>query len=91
MSANDGTHGNARNDGIGNDEMTRRVVFVGNPNVGKSSMFNALLGARTRTMNAPGTTVSITCGQYHYENRKQRETRKTGSSWTPPAHILWRR
>lgn len=70
MSANDGTHGNARNDGIGDDEMTRRVVFVGNPNVGKSSMFNALLGARTRTMNAPGTTVSITCGQYHYEKPK---------------------
>ena len=70
MSANDGTHGNARNDGIGNDEMTRRVVFVGNLNVGKSSMFNALLGARTRTMNAPGTTVSITCGQYHYEKPK---------------------
>lgn len=70
MSANDGTHGNARNDGIGNDEMTRRVVFVGNPNVGKSSMFNALLGVRTRTMNAPGTTVSITCGQYHYEKPK---------------------
>ena len=70
MSANDSTHGNARNDGIGNDEMTRRVVFVGNPNVGKSSMFNALLGARTRTMNAPGTTVSITCGQYHYEKPK---------------------
>ncbi len=70
MSANDGTHGDARNDGIGNDEMTRRVVFVGNPNVGKSSMFNALLGARTRTMNAPGTTVSITCGQYHYEKPK---------------------
>ena len=70
MSANDGTHGNARNDGIGNDEMTRRVVFVGNPNVGKSSMFNALLGARTRTMNAPGTTVSIPCGQYHYEKPK---------------------
>ena len=89
MSANDGTHGNARNDGIGNDEMTRRVVFVGNPNVGKSSMFNALLGARTRTMNAPGTTVSITCGQYHYKSSK---TTKNPQNWqfvdTPGTYSL---
>lgn len=55
---------------MGNVENVKRVVFVGNPNVGKSSMFNALLGARTRTMNAPGTTVSITCGQYHYKKPK---------------------
>lgn len=55
---------------MGNVENVKRVVFVGNPNVGKSSMFNVLLGARTRTMNAPGTTVSITCGQYHYEKPK---------------------
>lgn len=55
--ADGGTHG----------ESMKRVVFVGNPNVGKSSMFNALLGAKTRTMNAPGTTVSITCGRYRYE------------------------
>lgn len=55
---------------MGNVENVKRVVFVGNPNVGKSSMFNALLGASTRTMNAPGTTVSITCGQYHYEKPK---------------------
>lgn len=55
---------------MGNVENVKRVVFVGNPNVGKSSMFNALLGARTRTMNAPGTTVSITCRQYHYEKPK---------------------
>ena len=55
---------------MGNVENVKRVVFVGNPNVGKSSMFNALLGARTRTMNAPGTTVSITCGQYRYKSSK---------------------
>ena len=58
---------------MGNVENIKRVVFVGNPNVGKSSMFNALLGARTRTMNAPGTTVSITCGQYRYKSSKTTE------------------
>lgn len=50
------------------DDTPRRVVFIGNPNVGKSSLFNVLLGTSARTMNAPGTTVSITCGQYRHRN-----------------------
>ncbi|MFT9008921.1 MAG: ferrous iron transport protein B [Bifidobacterium sp.] len=35
------------------------VVLVGNPNVGKSTMFNALAGGNAKVMNAPGTTVMI--------------------------------
>lgn len=74
---------------MGNVENVKRVVFVGNPNVGKSSMFNALLGARTRTMNAPGTTVSITCGQYRYKSSK---TTKNPQNWqfvdTPGTYSL---
>lgn len=74
---------------MGNVENVKRVVFVGNPNVGKSSMFNALLGARTRTMNAPGTTVSITCGQYRYKSSK---TTKKPQNWqfvdTPGTYSL---
>ena len=74
---------------MGNVENVKRVVFVGNPNVGKSSMFNALLGARTRTMNAPGTTVSITCGQYRYKTSK---TTKNPQNWqfvdTPGTYSL---
>lgn len=69
-SANGAVRDGARGDtcDAGRAASMKRVVFVGNPNVGKSSMFNALLGARTRTMNAPGTTVSITCGQYRYKS-----------------------
>lgn len=74
---------------MGNVENVKRVVFVGNPNVGRSSMFNALLGARTRTMNAPGTTVSITCGQYRYKSSK---TTKNPQNWqfvdTPGTYSL---
>lgn len=74
---------------MGNVENVKRIVFVGNPNVGKSSMFNALLGARTRTMNAPGTTVSITCGQYRYKSSK---TTKNPQNWqfvdTPGTYSL---
>ncbi len=44
-------------------ETARRVVFVGNPNVGKSTLFNVLLGAGARVMNAPGTTVLVERGR----------------------------
>ena len=53
-------------DGGHEADALRHVVFVGNPNVGKSSLFNTLLGARTKVMNAPGTTVLLETGRLHY-------------------------
>ena len=40
------------------------VVLVGNPNVGKSTLFNVLTGARQRVVNAPGTTVQLQQGTW---------------------------
>jgi ferrous iron transport protein B len=38
------------------------VVLVGNSNVGKSALFNALTGAYVSVSNYPGTTVEVTTG-----------------------------
>lgn len=50
-----------------------RVVFIGNPNVGKSSLFNAMLGMHARVMNAPGTTVLLESGTYSYRPHGNRQ------------------
>jgi ferrous iron transport protein B len=40
-----------------------RVALLGNPNTGKTTLFNALCGARAKTSNFPGTTTSIRSGR----------------------------
>ncbi len=39
------------------------IVLVGNPNVGKSVVFNAMTGTYVDVSNFPGTTVSLTRGR----------------------------
>jgi len=46
------------------------VALAGNPNTGKSTVFNALTGLRQHTGNWPGKTVTRAEGGYSYNNKK---------------------
>jgi ferrous iron transport protein B len=39
-----------------------RIALLGNPNTGKTTLFNALCGSRAKTANFPGTTTSLRSG-----------------------------
>ena len=43
--------------------VTVRIALLGNPNTGKTTLFNALCGARAKTSNFPGTTTSVRTGR----------------------------
>jgi len=41
----------------------RRVLLLGNPNTGKTTLFNRLCGLRAKTANFPGTTTDLRRGR----------------------------
>ena len=57
---------------IGGDTDNKKVLLVGNPNVGKSALFTRLTGVHAFSSNYPGTTVGFTEGYLRFEGVRYR-------------------
>jgi ferrous iron transport protein B len=56
--------------GVSLDSWDYVVALAGNPNTGKSTVFNALTGLRQHTGNWPGKTVARAEGGYAYDGKR---------------------
>jgi len=56
--------------GVDTTEFDFVVALAGNPNTGKSTVFNGLTGLRQHVGNWPGKTVARAEGGFSYDNRK---------------------
>lgn len=56
--------------GVNTDDVDFVVALAGNPNTGKSTVFNALTGLRQHTGNWPGKTVVRAEGAFEYNKQK---------------------
>ena len=52
------------------DPSTEKIILIGNPNVGKSVIFNYLTGKYATVSNYPGTTVEVSSGVLSFHDKK---------------------
>jgi ferrous iron transport protein B len=52
------------------DESKEKIILIGNPNVGKSVIFNYLTGKYVTVSNYPGTTVEVAAGTLSAHGKK---------------------
>ena len=72
-----------------------RVAIVGNPNCGKTTLFNLLTGAQQKVGNWPGVTVEKKVGQFDYASHQAAVPALTRGSLLPGTmtaqkHVLLR-
>ena len=56
--------------GVNIDNFDFVIALAGNPNTGKSTVFNSLTGLRQHTGNWPGKTVTRAEGAFEYDSKK---------------------
>ena len=60
--------------GVAAGQRVLSVALIGNPNAGKTSLFNALTGSRQKVANYPGVTVERKSGALKLPGRSVWQT-----------------